>query len=76
MRLLGILLLISLVPVSHGAAESSGGLILSGYVPVRAEVRLAQNSNGKLEIISNNSEGLKLEVSKRSPASVVSVTAP
>ena len=75
MKLLGVLLLL-LVPVSHVAAESQGGLILSGYVPVRAEVRFAQDANGKVEIISNSSEGLKLEVSKRSPASVVSVTAP
>lgn len=58
-----------LAPISFAGQKS--GLRLSGVVPLRADVKVLNAS-----VENTSSDGLKFEVKKRQPASVVVVSAP
>ncbi|WII70788.1 hypothetical protein QJS83_09980 [Bdellovibrio sp. 22V] len=70
-----ILVFSALFLVSVASTAKSKRLLLSGTVPMKADVKLV-SVNGETKIHSNSSAGLKVEIKKRSPASVVTVTAP
>lgn len=55
---------------------SSKNLLLAGVVPLRAEVIVEASKRGVTRVVSKSSPELKIEVRKRSPASVVQVSAP
>lgn len=63
---------IILGPTFAGAGDSSG-LVLSGYVPVQADIRIIVNDSGKIEMNNFSSSQLRIEkvqTASRMPASV------
>ncbi|KYG66894.1 hypothetical protein AZI86_07640 [Bdellovibrio bacteriovorus] len=65
-----LIVLIMIFAGSSSLAKDSG-LVLSGVVPLAAEVVVQNN-----QIIHKSSAGLKTSVQKRAIASVIQVTAP
>ncbi|KHD88477.1 MAG: hypothetical protein OM95_08155 [Bdellovibrio sp. ArHS] len=57
-------------------AQESAPLKLSGTVPLKAEVNIHFGKAGQAHIQSKSSPGLKTEIEKRRPASIVRVSAP
>jgi hypothetical protein len=74
MKKLVLLFFILISPIFAGAGDSSK-LLISGYVPAQADIRIKMNDNGKVEVSNFSSSQLRVEKINRMPASV-RVTAP
>lgn len=74
MKKLVLLFFILISPTFAGAGDSSK-LLISGYVPAQADIRITMNDNGKVEVSNFSSSQLRVEKINRMPASV-RVTAP
>lgn len=57
--------------VSSVSLANSGTLVLSGTVPLKAEVVVLSN-----QVIDKSSSGLKTQIQKRNLASIIQVSAP
>lgn len=70
-----LLITLFIVLTAADTFAKSQSLVISGTVPLKAEVTV-KNSKEGMKVISKSSPELKVEVRKRQPASIVEVTAP
>ncbi|MEK2643848.1 hypothetical protein [Bdellovibrio sp. BCCA] len=73
MKLLGCVLI---TLGSSTVFAKSKSLYLAGTVPLRAEVSIETSKEGSAKVVSKSSPELKVKIQKRSPASIVEVSAP
>ncbi|MDG0814752.1 hypothetical protein [Bdellovibrio svalbardensis] len=58
------------------AQANSKSLFIAGTVPLRGDIEIKASSAGKVAIKQNSPDKLKIQMTRRGPASVVSATAP